>query len=162
MTQRTLNKIEGIGLIIILLTSFIQQSENTILSSKQEFDYYKIHNKLDNLWTITSHQYAENHPGDSVRFLINFKAYRDHWKIYSEEERHPDAVYLNKEIANYESLRILAFFIGSIMLIAPKFVRNTDDTECSTQSSSFDKRRIIYRSFPPSLKRGAAIMKKDK
>lgn len=122
--KKTLNIIEGLGLILILATAFIQQYENEILDSKQEFDYAKLHVKLDALWAVTSHQYQENHAVDSTRFWLNFPSYLDKWKIYSEQASSEDAKLLRNDIKTFGTIQFVLFCIGSLMLILPKFFDN--------------------------------------
>lgn len=119
--KKILNIIEGVGLILILFTAFIQQSETKIAASKQEYEYAKLHEKLDVLWAISSHQYEESHPSDSTQFWINFPSYLNEWKIYSEQKSNKDTLVMDSELNLFGSLRFVLFLIGSIMLIAPKF-----------------------------------------
>jgi hypothetical protein len=85
--KKTLNIIEGIGLILILGSFFIQLLENDSANFKQEMRYYRLNSKMDYLWTIVSKDYSEKHPQDDITFSIDFKSYLDNWKIYSEEKK---------------------------------------------------------------------------
>jgi len=124
LKQYNLNILEGLGLIIVLLSTFVQIFNTSISNDKQEYDYAKIHRKLDDLWKVNSHQYAENHPNDSVFFAINFPYLVDDWKIYSQE--HEESLYLDNAINYHETIRIVFFIIGSILLLLPKFIKPND------------------------------------
>ena len=118
--NKTLNIIEGIGLILILSSFFIQLLENDSANFKQEMRYYRLNTKMDHLWTIVSKDYSEKHPQDDITFSIDFKSYLDNWKIYSEEKKEIEK--FEKEIEFYACIRNIAFILGSIMLIIPKFI----------------------------------------
>jgi hypothetical protein len=125
-TQKAATRFEGIGLILILLSFFIQMIETGIEADIREAENYHINKKLDYLWAISSHDYANNHPETDVHFTLNFKSHFEDYKIYSEDK---------KEINNWQKLvkyewftntRLLLFIFGSILLIIPKFVNIID------------------------------------
>ena len=128
MSKRTLSWIEGFGLLLLLFAFFTQLVEEDIQNKKIEYESLRIHEKLDALWTVISDQYAENHPEHNVHMAINFKSYADGWKIYSEgrEELSTWEKTIGADI--FPTIRIIIFVIGSILIIAPKFIREKEST----------------------------------
>lgn len=122
MTKKV-NTLEGFGLILILLSFFIQIVETDIESDIRDQENYLIHKKLDYIWEITSNDFGNRYPEQAVHSSINFKAYVDSYKIYSQ-----DKLELNQweELVKYKwftNIRLFVFVIGSLMLIIPKFIQ---------------------------------------
>ncbi len=118
--KKTLNKIEGIGLILILLSFFTQLIQNDLEGSLQESQYYHLNKKLDYIWTIVEKQYSENHPEEGVSMAINFKAYDEDWKIYSEQIK--ELKPWEESISIFSKISIWIFVFGTLLLIIPKFM----------------------------------------
>lgn len=57
------NKFEGIGLILVLFSFFIQIAEEEFTNQKQESEYYNIHKKLDAIWHVYSKDFSTRKPG---------------------------------------------------------------------------------------------------
>jgi len=113
--------LDGIGLVLILFSFFVQMTEIGIESDIRQQENYHIHRKLDYIWTVVSHDYAKKYPEQGVYFAMDFKHYHNDYKIYSEDKRD-----LSKweELVKYKSftnIRLFLFIIGSVMLIVPKF-----------------------------------------
>lgn len=115
----TNNRIEGIGLVLILFSVFIQIAEEDFNNQKQEAENYNIHKKLDAIWHVYSKDFSSRNPEYEVSSAINFKHYVDDWKIYSENR---------KEIKVWSDLvetsgkyKMLLFILGSILIVIPKF-----------------------------------------
>lgn len=135
-TQRRLNLIEGIGLSLILISSFTQLFQEELRGSQDRYEYYKLHRKLDDMWSVLSHQYAESHPKDSISFAIDFKYYMDNWKIYSQQIN--DTKDIESDLSLFNKVQFLIFILGSMMLIFPKFIEPKEITVSSKAS-------ILYR-----------------
>ena len=118
--RSTLNKFEGIGLLLILISFFLQLFQNDLQSSLNETQYYQLHDKLDTLWRVIQNDYSQNHPEAGVSGSINFEAYSKNWKIYSEEIK--ELKPWEESIIFFSKLNIILFVIGSIGLIIPKFI----------------------------------------
>lgn len=115
----TNNRIEGIGLVLVLFSVFIQIAEEDFNNQKQEAENYNIHKKLDAIWHVYSKDFSSRNPEYEVSSAINFKHYVDDWKIYSENR---------KEIKVWSDLvetsgkyKMLLFILGSILIVIPKF-----------------------------------------
>lgn len=113
------NKIEGIGLILVLFSFFIQIAEEEFKNQKQESEYYNIHKKLDAIWHVYSKDFSTRNPEYDVSSAINFKHYDENWKIYSQNR---------EEIKVWDNLvetagkyKMILFIIGSIFIVIPKF-----------------------------------------
>ena len=121
--KTALNRIEGIGLILILSSFLIQIIETDIDNEAREYENYKIQNKLDILWRVTSKEYADNHPEDRAHFSVDFKHYVDNWKIYSEELEYSEKWKNDVGFNLFSNCRIWLFIFGSIIVIIPKFIK---------------------------------------
>ncbi len=126
MSKRTGNLLEGIGLIFILFSFFVQMIETNIETDTRELANYQIHKKLDHIWQIVSTDYAKRYPEQDVRITIDFKHFVNEYKIYSEDK---------EELSNWEKLvkykwftniRLSLFILGSLLLIIPKFIKTKD------------------------------------
>jgi hypothetical protein len=118
--RSTLNKLEGIGLLLVLISFFLQLFQNELQSSLNESQYYQLHNKLDTIWRIIQNDYSQNHPEAGVSGTINFEAYSKNWKIYSEQIK--ELKPWEESISLFSKLNIVLFIFGSIILIIPKFI----------------------------------------
>jgi len=118
--RSTLNKLEGIGLLLILLSFFLQLFQNDLQSSLNDTQYYQLHDKLDTLWRIIQNDYSQNHPEAGVSGTINFEEYSNNWKIYSEEIK--ELKTWEQSIIFFSKINIILFIIGSVFLIIPKFI----------------------------------------
>jgi hypothetical protein len=123
MTKKKQNLIEGLGLLLILLSFLIQLIETDIESEIREAQFYQTQKKLDNIWILTSKDYSEKHPELNVHSGINFEGIVKNWSHYSEDKKYldnwKDSVYF-KGISNS---RIWIFIIGSILILIPKFTK---------------------------------------
>lgn len=119
-SKKTLNRVEGLGLILILISFFMQLMQNDLEGSKHESEYYHLNEKLDNMWTIIEKQYSENHPDEGVSMAINFKFYDENWKIYSEQRKEMES--WEDAINIFSKISIVIFITGTIISIIPKFI----------------------------------------
>lgn len=124
ITKDYLNIIEGIGLILILLSFFIQIQEMEIESDIREVQYHNTQKKLDNIWTVLSKNYLDTHKDENGYMWIDFKSLNENFGHYSTDRSHLEKW---KEIIFFSKIvgaRIWFFVIGSFLLIIPKFVVN--------------------------------------
>lgn len=118
--RSTLNKLEGIGLLLILISFFLQLVQNDLQSALNKSQYYHLHNKLDTIWQIIQNDYSQNHPEARVSGTINFETYSKNWKIYSEQIKELKSLEDSNNI--FSKLNIIIFVFGSVLLIIPKFI----------------------------------------
>ena len=118
--RSTINKLEGIGLLLILISFFLQLVQNDLQSALNKSQYYQLHDKLDTIWRIIQNDYSQNHPEAGVSGTINFEAYSKNWKIYSEQIKELKSLEDSNSI--FSKLNIIIFVFGSILLIIPKFI----------------------------------------
>lgn len=116
----TLNKIEGVGLLFVLVSFFFQLFQNNLQSNLNESQYYRLHEKLDTMWHVVQNDYSKNHPETGVSGVINFKVLSSNWKIYSEQIQELKS--WEDGIDFFSKLSIAIFVLGSLLLIIPKFI----------------------------------------
>jgi hypothetical protein len=114
---------EGIGLILVLGSSFIQLTETSIESDIQEQKSYQTQEKLDYLWHVLAADYAKRHPEEGISASINFKHYYETYKIYDQNRDEINKWQGNIGSKAFTNWRVWLFFIGSIILILPKLIR---------------------------------------
>jgi|LakMenEpi03Aug12_release.lakeMendotaPanAssembly.Ray.scaffolds.fasta_scaffold309796_2 hypothetical protein len=122
VTQKKLSKLEGIGLILILLSFFVQMVEVGIESDIREHENYQIHKKLDHIWAVASHDYALKHGIQESQFSIDFQYYLKDYEIYSENKQDLDSW---QKLVKYDwfiNVRLVLFVIGSALLLIVKFL----------------------------------------
>ena len=120
-TSRTwLNRIEGIGLILILFSFFVQSFQSDSESSFRESQNYHLNKKLDHIWRMIEKEYEENHS----KSAINLKSLDKDWEFYSRQV---------KELENWEGkinlfsqIGTWIFVLGTILVIAPKFMEEKE------------------------------------
>lgn len=115
----TNNRIEGIGLIIILFSFFIQIVEEDLSNQKHEAEIYNIHKKLDAIWHVYSKDFSSRNPEYGVSSTIDFKHYDKDWKIYSENRK--EIKVWNDLVDESGKYKMILFIIGSILIVIPKF-----------------------------------------
>lgn len=112
-------RVEGFGLFLILLSFFIQLTENNIEEDIREAQHNQTQTKLDKIWfqinTISS---------NLIETKPNFSASsKSEWKYYPEDKSYLDNW---KTSVFYETIsyyRIWIFVFGSMLIIIPKFVK---------------------------------------
>ena len=121
MTESKVNIIEGVGLLLILLSFFIQLIESDIESEVREAQFYQTQIKLDRLWIIVSKEYSEKHPDLNVHSAIDFESINKDWKYYSQDKEYLESWKKSVYFGQISKMRIWIFVIGSILLLTPKF-----------------------------------------
>ncbi|WP_313532495.1 hypothetical protein [Sphingobacterium multivorum] len=115
----TNNRIEGIGLIFVLFSFFLQIAEEDFNNQKHEAENYNIHKKLDVIWRVYTKDFSSRNPEYGVSSAINFKHYNEDWKIYSENR---EEIKVWNDLVDYSGkYKMILFIIGSILIVIPKF-----------------------------------------
>lgn len=114
------NKIEGIGLILLLISFGWQLFQDELISTEEDSIEYQIHQKLDAIWELNSAIYTHSQINNSQTLAnINYPALSDSWKYWDSIKKHRSSLYAQKEIIG--NISILFFIIGSILIIVAKF-----------------------------------------
>jgi len=119
MNTKSLNRLEGLGLIVILGSFLWQLIETDLRNVEQETEYYRLHEKIDNFWSVYANDYANRNPTSGVLTRTDFKYIFDKWKIYSESLKENRELSSQIQISTW--IRVVLFVIGSVLLIIPKF-----------------------------------------
>ncbi|WP_305952113.1 hypothetical protein, partial [Emticicia oligotrophica] len=90
MSERKINIIEGIGLILILLSFLIQIVESDIETEIREAQFYQTQVKLDNLWDLVGDDFANDFTKSSNTRYLEFQEINKKWKYYSEDKEYLD------------------------------------------------------------------------
>ncbi len=112
-----LNRIEGIGLILILFSFFVQSFQSDSESSFRESQNYHLNKKLDHIWTLIGKEYTLNH---SERITVDLQSYNKDWEFYSKQVKELES--WEGKIALFSQIGTWIFVLGTIMVIAPKFI----------------------------------------
>lgn len=117
-----MKKLEGYGLILILLSFGWQMLEQDLSNLSTTVDKYQIHEKLDKIYMITSDIYSQselskskNEPYTSADFSEILKNWKDWGYLEKEKET------VNWQLEFSMVIRSIVFIIGSVLLIIPKF-----------------------------------------
>lgn len=123
LITRNLNNIEVLGLILILFSFIVQLVEIDIENESRKFELLQLHEKLDHIWMITSHEYSLNHPEADVQTTIEFKSIFNSYKMYDQNNVElsvwQQLVALNK----FHFFQTTLFIIGSGLLIIVKYLK---------------------------------------
>ena len=122
ITRLKANKFEGIGLILILLSFFVQMIETDIENDIKEQENFNIQNKIDYLWTVMSDDYSNRYPEHEVHMAIDFKYFVDDYKIYTQNQQQLSGWKKLVKHNWFTNTRLSLFILGSIILIIPKFL----------------------------------------
>jgi hypothetical protein len=111
LSKSWLNRIEGIGLVLILFSFFVQSFQNDSESSFRESQNYHLNKKLDHIWIRIGNQSSET---------VNLKSAHKDWEFYSKQFKELES--WENKIELFEQLGTWIFVIGTVMVIAPKFI----------------------------------------
>ncbi|MGN7787752.1 hypothetical protein ACTJIJ_24675 [Niabella sp. 22666] len=123
MTDRKANILEGIGLLLILFSFFIQLIEMNIEGEVREAQFAQTQLKLDQLWTVVSDDYSEKRPEHGVSKAIDLKAIEKGWKYYSQEKEELSEWEKSVLYGAISKWRIWVFILGSVLILIPKFTK---------------------------------------
>lgn len=120
-TSRTwLNRIEGIGLILILFSFFVQSFQSDSENSFRESQNYHLNKKLDHIWRLIGKEYTEEHS----KAEINLKSYDKDWEFYSKQVKELEK--WENKIGLFSQIGTWIFVLGTILVIAPKFMEERE------------------------------------
>ncbi|RIV46476.1 hypothetical protein [Flagellimonas pelagia] len=113
-------KLEGWGLILILVSFGWQFLEVNLTDLSNEVDKYQLHEKVDDLYMIIADAYSNSEFNNSqVRSSVDFETINRNWKYWKGLKREKESLVGQLKWTFY--LKSLLFIIGSIFLIIPKF-----------------------------------------
>nr|WP_294859740.1 hypothetical protein [uncultured Fluviicola sp.] len=120
LSRNWLNRIEGVGLILILFSFFVQSFQSDSESSFRESQNYHLNKKLDHIWRLIGKEYTKEHSKSE----IDLKLYETDWEFYSKQV---------KELENWEGkiqlfsqIGTWIFVLGTVLVIAPKFMEEKE------------------------------------
>lgn len=115
-----MNKLEGIGLILILLAFGWQVFEEDIHVLSSTTDKYQLHEKLDAIWMLLVDEHFEVNERETFPAIsTNVDLINKNWKYWSEIVEEKERITYQSKVVS--TIRILLYLIGSVMLILPKF-----------------------------------------
>lgn len=80
-----LSKIEGIGLVFLLISFGWQVFEDEINSMSSDASYYYLHEKLDDIWMLNSAIYTNSEINKSKTISnIDYPIIAKNWKSYTD------------------------------------------------------------------------------
>jgi len=113
-------KLEGYGLILILISFAWQFLEINLTDISNEVDKYQQHEKIDDLYMIVADAYSNSEFNKSqVRSSSNFESINKNWKYWNNLKFEKKSVMSQLKWTFY--FKSLIFIIGSVLLIIPKF-----------------------------------------
>lgn len=113
-------KLEGWGLILILVSFGWQFLEVNLTELSNEVDKYQLHEKVDDLYMIIADVYSHSEFNNSqVRSSVDFETINKNWKYWNGLKNEKESLVGQLKWTFY--LKSLLFIIGSIFLIIPKF-----------------------------------------
>jgi hypothetical protein len=116
-------RMEGIGLVLILASFIIQLEEIKVDNAVIESQNYYIEDKLDKIWKLSTTDYSQRHHDSLNTGATNLNSYVNDWKIYSQNRAYLENWQKGVLASWITGLRIWIFILGSILVIAPKFIR---------------------------------------
>ncbi len=115
-----LNRLEGIGLILILFSFFIQIFQNNSEESFRESQNYHLNKKLDHLWVFIKKEYADGHLKERDSLMLHSKSTNDDWEAYSSQAE--ELKTWEGQIEFFADISTWIFVLGTILVILPKFI----------------------------------------
>jgi len=113
-------KLEGYGLILILVSFGWQLLEINLTDLSNEVDKYQLHEKIDDLYMIIADAYSNSEFNSSqVRSSVNFESINKNWKYWKGLKIEKENLIGQLKWTFY--LKSLIFILGSVLLIIPKF-----------------------------------------
>lgn len=116
----TNKKLEGYGLILILISFGWQYLEYNLDSINNNVEQYQIHQKLDYLYRITADVYTHSEYNKTdIRSSTDFEHINKNWKGWNSLKQEKESV--SSQLNITLAIKSLIFIIGSLFLIIPKF-----------------------------------------
>lgn len=120
LTTVWLNRVEGVGLILILFSFFVQIFQNNSEESFRESQNYHINKKLDHIWALIENKYAEEHPEQKLSPILKLQAIKKDWELYSVQAK--EMKIWESKIELFADISTWIFVLGTILVILPKFI----------------------------------------
>lgn len=117
--HKKMNKLEEIGLILILIAFGWQVFEEDFDVLSSTTDKYQLHEKLDAIWMLLADEYYEEDEKPFPTISTNVKSINNNWKYWSDLAG--EKTKINYQSTLISTVRILFYFIGSVFVIIPKF-----------------------------------------
>ncbi|MGV3611376.1 MAG: hypothetical protein ACO1N0_10530 [Fluviicola sp.] len=115
-----LARVEGIGLILILFSFFVQIFQNNSEESFRNSQNYHINKKLDHIWALIENKYADDHPELNLSPVIKLKSIDKDWELYSRQAKEMET--WENKIDLFADISTWIFVLGTILVILPKFI----------------------------------------
>lgn len=113
-------RLEGYGLILVLISFGWQLLEINLTDLSNEVDKYQLHEKVDDLYMIIADAYSNSELNTSqVRNSVDFESINKNWKYWNGLKVEKESLVEQLKWTFY--LKSLIFIVGSILLIVPKF-----------------------------------------
>ena len=123
LTTVWLNRVEGIGLILILFSFFVQIFQNNSEESFRNSQNYHLNKKLDHIWALIEKQYSEDEKSREEQTfspVTRLKTVDDDWEVYSKQVKELEV--WESQIAFFADISTWIFVLGTILVILPKFI----------------------------------------
>ena len=113
-------KIEGFGLILILISFGWQMFFNFSTQLSGNADKYQLHTKIDNIFCIIKEFYTHSEFTDTESVSnAGYDVISNEWKDWSSLEEEKSTIAFQQKLSFWISL--IAFSMGSILMIISKF-----------------------------------------
>ena len=122
MTDRKFNKIESVGLLLILLSFLIQLVESDIETEIKDAQFYQTQVKLDKIWNLLGKEYSIDNNKTSNSRYNEFQEINNDWKYYTQDKEYLDEWKKSVLFDFICKMRIWLFVIGSVILIILKWI----------------------------------------
>jgi len=128
MKENYLNRIEGIGLLLIIFSFLLQIEENNIQSTVNEAQFYQTQEKLDKIWNMLGKLYKQDSTIDINEKYEELIEIDKNWKTYSENKKELDKWEEDVWYGKILSFRIWIFILGAVLAACPKFINKNENT----------------------------------
>lgn len=118
LSRISLNRIEGIGLVLILFSFFVQNAQSDSENSFRESQNYHLNKKLDHIWTVMKKHYSEVHRQSAAK--VDLQTFNKDWEFYSRQVKELEN--WEEKIGFFSQIGTWIFVLGTVMVIAPKFI----------------------------------------
>lgn len=125
LTTVWLNRVEGIGLILILFSFFVQIFQNNSEESFRASQNYHINKKLDHIWALIENKYAEEHPEKKLSPILKLQSIEKDWELYSIQAKEIKA--WESKIEFFADISTWIFVLGTLLVIVPKFIQEKNE-----------------------------------
>lgn len=119
------NKIEGLGLILVLFAFGWQLLENDLANLANDVELYQTHKKIDAIWLVLSDSYTHSPTKNTAAVsMAGYDTLNDSWQDWEEMKKEKDSVSAQK--IRILMIRSVIYLLGSILIIYSKFRVNPE------------------------------------